>query len=129
VPLVRERITLLRDVLTVADFFLVKELPPYDRALLVPQKGDVGMARRVLEKAREVLKSTEFTHAALDRALRAAAQELGVKTGQMFTPIRVAVTGRTAAPPLFETLEVLGRETVLERIGSALERITAGAPA
>jgi glutamyl-tRNA synthetase len=123
VPLVRERITLLRDVLTVADFFLVKELPPYDPALLVPQKGDAAMARRVLERAREVLKTTEFTHAALDPALRAAAQELGVKTGQMFTPIRVAVTGRTAAPPLFETLEVLGRETVLERLAQAISRI------
>lgn len=119
-PLVRERITLLHDVLTVADFFFVKDLPPYDPALLVPQKGDMAMARRILEKAREVFAATEFTAAALEPALRAAAQELGVKPGQMFTPIRVAVTGRTAAPPLFETLEVLGRETALARIGRAL---------
>jgi glutamyl-tRNA synthetase len=120
VPLIRERITLLRDVLTVADFFLVKELPGYDPALLVPPKGDAAMARGVLERARGVLETTEFTHAALERVLRAAAQELGVKAGQMFTPIRVAVTGRTAAPPLFETLMVLGREAVLERVDRAL---------
>jgi glutamyl-tRNA synthetase len=52
--------------------------------------------------------------------LRAAAAELKVKTGQMFQPIRVAVCGRKVAPPLFETLEVLGRETAIERIGRAL---------
>jgi glutamyl-tRNA synthetase len=119
-PLIRERIKLLRDVLTAADFFFVKELPPYDPALLVPQKGDAALARKVLEKAREVLAKTDFTHDALDQALRAAAQELGVKAGQMFTPIRVAVTGRTAAPPLFETLAVLGRDVALARLGRAV---------
>jgi glutamyl-tRNA synthetase len=120
-PLIRERIRLLRDVLTAADFFLIKDLPPYDPALLIPQKGDAPMARRVLEKAQEVLSQTDFTHDALDQALRGSAQQLGIKAGQMFSPIRVAVTGRTAAPPLFGTLEALGRETALERIGAALK--------
>ena len=45
-----------------------------------------------------------------------ARSELKIKTGQMFQPIRVAVCGRKDAPPLFETLEVLGRETCLQRI-------------
>jgi glutamyl-tRNA synthetase len=121
-PLIRERIRLLRDALNAADFFLMKDLPPYDPALLVPQKGDAALAERVLGKAREVLARTEFTHDALDAALRGAAQELGIKPGQMFSPIRVAVTGRTAAPPLFGTLEVLGRETTLARIDQALAK-------
>ena len=120
VPLIRERITLLRDVLTAADFFFVEELPAYDPAELIPQKGDAAMAKRVLEKAQVVLASVEFKHDPLDQALRAAAQELGVKAGQMFQPIRVAVCGRKNAPPLFETLEVLGRETTLVRIATAL---------
>lgn len=122
-PLIRERIRLLRDVWSAADFFLIKDLPPYDQALLIPQKGDAALAHRVLEKARHVLAGTEFTHDDLDRALRSAAQELGIKAGQMFTPIRVAVTGRAAAPPLFGTLEVLGRETTLARIDAALRSI------
>ncbi len=122
-PLIRERIKLLRDVLTAADFFFVAQLPPYDPAELIPQKGDAAMARRVLEKARAVLAKTEFTHDALDQALRAAAQELGVKAGQMFQPIRVAVCGRKNAPPLFETLAVLGREKTLERIAQATRRV------
>jgi len=121
-PLIRERIKLLKDVLVVADFFFVKELPAYDPALLLPQKGDAAMARKVLEQARDVLANTAFTHDALDQALRAAAKELGLKAGQMFTPIRVAVTGRTASPGLFETLAVLGRETTLARINAAIAR-------
>lgn len=124
-PLIRERIKLLKDVLSVADFFFLDQLPPYDPAELVPQKGDAAMACKVLQRAREVLEKTEFTHDALDQGLRGAAQELGVKAGQMFQPIRVAVCGRKNAPPLFETLEVLGRETVLGRIVQALQRIAA----
>ena len=122
-PLIRERIKLLRDVLTAADFFFVDHLPPYDAAELVPQKGDMATAVRVLTRAREVLANVEFKHDPLDQALRAAAQEMGVKAGQMFQPIRVAVCGRKNAPPLFQTLEVLGRETTLGRIEEALQKI------
>jgi glutamyl-tRNA synthetase len=122
-PLIRERIKLLRDVLTAADFFFVDELPPYDPAELIPQKGDAAMALKVLTRALEVLANVEFKHDPLDQALRAAAQELGVKAGQMFQPIRVAVCGRKNAPPLFETLEVLGRETVLVRVEQATRLI------
>jgi glutamyl-tRNA synthetase len=120
-PLIQERIKLLRDVATTADFFFVKELPPYDSAELIPQKGDAAMAAAVLEEARQILAAAEFTHDALDAALRAGASKLKVKTGQMFQPIRVAVCGRKIAPPLFETLQVLGRETCLNRIGRAIE--------
>jgi glutamyl-tRNA synthetase len=122
-PLIRERIKLLRDVLTAADFFLVDQLLAYDPAELIPQKGDAAMALKVLTRAREVLAGVEFKHDPLDQALRAAAQELGVKAGQMFQPIRVAVCGRKNAPPLFETLEVLGRETTLARIEQALKKL------
>ena len=52
-PLIRERIKLLRDVLTVADFFFVDQLPPYDPAELIPQKGDAAMALKVLKRAQK----------------------------------------------------------------------------
>lgn len=120
-PLIQERIKLLGDVATVADFFFVDELPPYDPVELIPQKGDAAMALAALQRAREILSTVAFTHAALDAALRAAAQEMKIKTGQMFQPIRVAVCGRKNAPPLFETLEVLGRETCLKRIDQAIQ--------
>ncbi len=122
-PLIQERIKTLGDVATVADFFFADALPPYDPAELIPQKGDLAMARTALEKSREVLATAEFNHDALDAALRTASQELKIKPGQMFQPIRVAVCGRKNSPPLFETLVVLGRETSLKRIQEAIEKI------
>jgi glutamyl-tRNA synthetase len=124
-PLIRERIKLLRDVATVADFFFVDQLAPYDPAELIPQKGDAAMALRALEKGSEVLAATPFSHDALDQALRGAAESLKIKTGQMFQPIRVAVCGRKNAPPLFGTLEALGREKSIERIALAIEKLKA----
>jgi len=120
-PLIQERIKTLRDVVATADFFFLDELAPYDPAELIPQKGDKAMARTVLSAAREILSKAAFGHASLDAALREGAERLKIKAGQMFQPIRVAVCGRKNAPPLFETLEVLGRETTMERIGRALE--------
>src|ERR1700733_2203995 len=122
-PLIRERIKLLRDVLTAAYFFFFDQLPPYDPAELIPQKGDAATALKVLRRAKGVLADVEFKHDPLDQALRGAAQELGIKAGQMFQPIRVAVCGRKNAPPLFETLEVLGRETALARIEQAIRKV------
>jgi glutamyl-tRNA synthetase len=122
-PLIRERIKLLRDAVTAADFFFVDHLPPYDSAELIPQKGDAAMALKVLKRAGEVLAGVEFKHDPLDAALRAAAQEFGIKPGQMFQPVRVAVCGRKNAPPLFETLEVLGKQAVLVRIDEAIRKL------
>lgn len=122
-PLIQERIKTLNDAVAVADFFFLAELASYDPAELAPQKGDAAMALRVLEAAIPALETAEFTHDGLDAVLRAKAAELGVKAGQMFQPIRVAVCGRKVAPPLFETLEVLGRDTCLYRIGQAIAKL------
>jgi len=121
--LVQERIRLLNDVLTVADFFFAAELAPYDTAELIPKKGDAALALAVLERARNALATSDFSHDGLDATLRAAAQEQGIKAGQMFEPIRVAVCGRKTAPPLFGTLEALGRETALHRIEQAIGKL------
>ncbi len=122
-PLIRERIRLLREAVSAADFFFVSELPPYDPAELIPQKGDAALARRVLETAEHVLAETPFDHDSLDKALREAAATLGLKPGPMFQPIRVAVCGRKNAPPLFETLVVLGREVCIDRIQKAMAKM------
>ncbi len=124
-PLIRERITTLHDVATVADFFFAGELRPYEAAELVPQKGDAAMALAALERAGRVLAAAEFGRETLDTVLRGEADAMGVKAGQMFQPIRVAVCGRKNAPPLFETMEVLGRETCLKRIEQAIRKLKA----
>jgi glutamyl-tRNA synthetase len=118
-PLIRERIKLLRDAVSTADFFFLPQLAPYDPAGLIPKKGDAAMALRVLQYMQEVLATTPFDHDSLDQALRAAAEHLGLKAGQAFQPVRVAVCGRLNAPPLFGTLAVLGRDVCLARIKQA----------
>ena len=104
-----------------ADFFFARRT-----AALRPRRADPaeGRCRPGAARARAGPRGSgdaEFTHDALEAALRAEADALGVKAGQMFQPIRVAVCGRKTAPPLFETLEVLGRETCLKRIDQAIE--------
>ncbi len=123
-PLIRERIKFLKDAPSAADFFFLDQLAPYDPAELIPPKGgDAALARRVLQHAQQVLATTSFDHDSLDAALRNAAAQLGLKAGQAFQPIRVAVCGRKNAPPLFETMVVLGREVCLERIRQAEARL------
>ncbi|MFZ0286663.1 MAG: glutamate--tRNA ligase, partial [Terriglobales bacterium] len=83
-PLIRERIRLLGEAPDAADFFFVDELAPYDPAELIPLKkgestGDAALAKRVLEKAHEVLAEVTFDHDSLDKALREAAASLGLK--------------------------------------------------
>lgn len=122
-PLIQERLTVLSDAPPWVDFFFVDELPPYDLNLLVPKKMTLADVPNILQVARRVLAGSDFTHEALDANLREAANSLVLKPGEMFQPIRVAVCGKMVAPPLFETLEILGREGVLQRIDRALERL------
>jgi glutamyl-tRNA synthetase len=124
VPLIRERIKFLNDAVAAADFFFVDELAPYDPADLIPPKGDADLARRILKHAEDVLASATFDPTSLEAALRGAAVTLGLKAGPMFQPIRVAVCGRKNAPPLFETMAVLGREVCSMRIRSAARFVT-----
>jgi glutamyl-tRNA synthetase len=122
-PLIRERIKLLNDAAGAADFFFLDRLPPYDVNELVPPKGDLAQAEKILLEAQAVLADAAFDHAALESLLRATATRLELKAGPMFTPIRVAVCGRRNAPPLFETMAVLGRDVCLARIAEALTRL------
>ena len=65
-----------------------------------------------------------FDEESLEAVLRPLAEELGLKTGQLFGTLRVAVTGRTAAPPLFQTMAVLGKERCIRRIKAALDKLS-----
>jgi len=79
---------------------------------------------KALKATQEKLSQMEsFDHDSLESTLRSLAEELGLKAGQLFSPLRVATTGRTAAPPLFETMVVLGKERCLERIGIVAEKL------
>jgi glutamyl-tRNA synthetase len=121
VPLLRERIHLLRDIVDQAAYFFTPTVDYTDPALLLGKNMDAPTTRFALEEARRRLAALPaWDHASLEPPLRALAEERGWKAGQLFMPIRVAVTGRTVSPGLFETLYVLGREKSLERMEKAI---------
>lgn len=122
-PAIQERLTVLSDAAEWVDFIFIDQLPEFDLNLLVPKKMTLADVAAILRQARAILAGAEFSHDALDAALREAAEAAGLKAGQMFQPIRVAVCGKMVAPPLFDTLEVLGKEKTLRRLDETLARL------
>jgi glutamyl-tRNA synthetase len=123
VPLIRERIITLKDAAAYADFFFLDQVE-YDSSMLTGKKMTPDTALMVLKAAVEKLSSLEnFDPSSLEDALRHLADDLGIKAGQLFNPLRVATTAREAAPPLFETMSVLGRVRCLQRIRTALAKL------
>jgi glutamyl-tRNA synthetase len=122
-PLIRERISTLKDAATYTDFFFLDELE-YDAAMFTDKKMTAEMALTALKAAEEKLSPLEsFSPDLLEETLRHLATELGIKAGQLFNPLRVATTAREAAPPLFETMAVLGKERCMKRIKAALVKL------
>jgi glutamyl-tRNA synthetase len=132
IPLIRERVKLLTETVDMADFFFREGELEYDTKTLLVKKlaGAPAVAVTALQAVIQHISGLEhWQHEALENAIRPQAEALEMKTGELFGLIRVAVTGRTAAPPLFETMAVLGRERSLERLESALRRLQAQSPA
>lgn len=122
VPLVKERIDTLEQFIPMTDYFFSGEVA-YAASELKPKKKTFKEVADVLELlAVDLDKQVDFSAPALDAMLRAFAEKHGWKAGDLFMPIRVAVTGRTATPPLFDTLSVLGRALVRRRIRAAIEK-------
>jgi glutamyl-tRNA synthetase len=120
-PLVRERIKRLDEVAPMTEGFFVDELP-YAAADLLGKRfrDNAAGAREALRSAEERAQSVaSWEHEALEAAFRALAEELELKAGDLFMLLRVAVTGRPISPPLFESMELLGRERCLRRLTAA----------
>jgi glutamyl-tRNA synthetase len=118
-PLVHERMNKLTEAVDMLGFLFVDEVE-YDEADVAKVLDEDG--RRVAAAAREALTAVDsWTTQAIDDALRAKlVEELGIKPRNAFGPVRVAITGRRISPPLFESLELLGRETSLARLDAVL---------
>jgi glutamyl-tRNA synthetase len=121
-PLAQTRLTVLSDITDNVDFLFLDE-PAWDEKSW--QKAMKPGADEVLTTARAKLADAEWNADALKAAVLAAGEEHGLKLGKAQAPVRVAVTGRTVGLPLFESLEVLGRERTLARVDAALARLTA----
>jgi glutamyl-tRNA synthetase len=83
---------------------------------------DAASSLHALQAARAVIAELEpYTYEALEVALRALAQELDVKVGPLFGILRGAVTGQRVSPPLFETMQIMGRERVLAQADRGIQ--------
>ncbi len=119
--MLRERCKLTPDLAEGARFYF-EHPASYEEAGIAKHFGDG--ARSYLEKIRTEISNTEFFDAAtLERKIRAIAEKERIGAGKLIHPLRLALTGKTSSPGIFEVLEVLGRKTVLERIDRALDYI------
>jgi len=130
-PLVRERLPVLGAIGDLVGF-LFSDAVELDPALLVPSRWERGTARAGLAAASRAIDAAGaagFTVESLETTLRAVAEANGWKAGDLFMAIRVALTGRTATPPLFETMAALGRVRTLARLDRAARALEAESPA
>jgi glutamyl-tRNA synthetase len=122
-PLVHERIEKLEDLLEHASYFFGGDVS-YDAAAqkdLVAKKRDAKQTQVALEAVLDVLDAQPSLVASeLEAQLRALCESIGWKTKELFMPVRVAVTGRKATPPLFETMAHLGKERCRRRLRAAI---------
>jgi glutamyl-tRNA synthetase len=123
-PLVQERARTLAETPQLSEFFFIDELE-YGSGLLL-SKIDKAEAIKSLQASVVSMDSLkDWNTASLEAVFRPLAEELKLKTSVFFGLLRVAVTGRTAAPPLFQTMEVLGKERCLKRLRMALDKLSA----
>jgi glutamyl-tRNA synthetase len=118
-PLVQERVKLLSEVPAMVRFIFEDPAPPA-AAELVPKKTEPAAALLSLRKLSALLPSLGATAEQNEAPLRALAEELGVKLGDMLMPLRVAVTGSRVSPPLFESMHVMGLEKAAARVSRAI---------
>ncbi|WP_218053433.1 glutamate--tRNA ligase [Streptomyces rhizosphaericus] len=121
-PLAQTRLSVLSEITKYVDFLFLDE-PVDDEASW--NKAMKPGAAELLRDARAELAATAWEAEPLKAALEAVAARHGLKLGKAQAPVRVAVMGRTVGLPLFESLEVLGRERVLARMDAVQERLTA----
>jgi len=119
--LVQTRVTALTEVPAMIDFFFLDE-PAIDDASWVKATKD-EWASAVLSETTAAYATAEWNHDSLKAVIEQVGEKHGLKLGKVQAPIRVAITGRTVGPPLFESLELLGRETTLARLAAASQRL------
>ncbi len=126
VPVIKDRLTRLGEFTELTGFFFERPTG-YDAAALVPKKGTPETARTALERAREALAALPepWKQETWEEQLRALAAELEMRAGDLFMVLRVAVTGSSVSPPLYESMVVLGKDEVLARIDEALDKLRA----
>jgi glutamyl-tRNA synthetase len=104
-PLIKDRMKLLSEFESLAGFFFER-----------PKAFERPVKPELIAMVKEALKDCDWKHDTMEAAIRAAAEKSGIKAKDVFMELRVAVTGKTVGPPLLESLEILGREEIMQRL-------------
>ena len=118
-PIVQERLVTLDDIIPSGGFFFRDDVQPAPEEL-IGNKMSVNGSVNVIREAVKILSEESELNIAEEK-LRLMAEEMGYSVGQVFGIIRVAVTGQKVSPPLFESMSIIGLETVLKRLGKAID--------
>ncbi len=122
-PLIKERLKTLADAAERIPFFFSEEFD-YGPSELIQRRMDADGTLRALRAASDAIESIgPFDASTLEARLRALADELEIKVGQLLGTLRVATSGLKVSPPLFESLEILGKERVLRDLRRAIEKL------
>jgi glutamyl-tRNA synthetase len=123
IPLIRERLVTLDDCLPFAAWFFKETVTPQPEELIAKNLS-AAQSAEVARKAYAVLAGlSDIRPATAEPPLRRLVEQLGLSPNQVFGILRAAVTGRTVSPPLFESMEIVGKEKVLERLKKAIEML------
>lgn len=125
VPLVQERLKTLRDVVELTDFvFNEIETPPVEQ--LIGKKMTAAQSLNALREVRNLFAHlVQFDAEAMEAPMRQLAKDLGLKAGQIFTIVRNAVTAKRVTPPLFGSIDAIGRVRTLKRLENAEQVLSA----
>jgi glutamyl-tRNA synthetase len=120
IPLIRERLVTVDDCLAFGSFFFKEDVTPNPEELIA--KGlDAKQSAQVAQRAYQILaEQPTISHENCEAPLRAYIEESGLNANQVFGILRVATTGQKVSPPLFESMEIIGREKCLQRIQNAI---------
>jgi glutamyl-tRNA synthetase len=120
-PLIRERLVTLDDCVAIASFFFKENVEPNPEELIA--KGlDARQSAEIAQRAHDILASLpDLSHQTAEPPMREFVETSGLSANQVFGIVRVAVTGQKVSPPLFESMEIIGKAKVLERLQRAAE--------
>lgn len=124
-PLLQERLRTLDEAVPMAGFFFRDEVHPEPEDLIIEALGASATAEVLRTTAARLGDAPEWTAEALEPLARSLAEERGLKPGQLFGAMRGAITGQRVSPPLFESMEIVGRSICLDRLEAAARRINA----
>jgi glutamyl/glutaminyl-tRNA synthetase len=120
-----DKIKLLKDIPSLVDFFFTKDVNYEEEAVkktLLSEKSK-DIAKFILtESVARLSNQRDFSAVSLERYARGLAEEKNIKTGQVFHPIRVAISGKMRGPGLFQMMEVMGKKDVIRRINVAINK-------